>query len=439
MPLTESDAVDRAVALRTMRDGESGRLDRIRAYLRNDQDMMTLPSGVPYEVQQLAKIARVNVLRFIVRAASQAMQVVGYRTPTSDGDLPGWETWQANRLDARQIGVHKAALAYGAGYVTVLPGDPVPVIRGASPRDLTAAYGDDDDWPVYALQRMRSGRWRLFDAEAVYTFEQTDPGDRLTLVAIDMHAAGVTPVVRFRDTEDLDDPVQGVVEPHTQMQDQLNVTTFGLLVAQHFGAFRQRAVIGWLAETEEQKLKASASRIWTFEDHPDDLRVQDLAETSLDGYLKSREATLQLLATVSQTPVHELLGQLVNLSAEALAAARDSHNRAVGEVQVVCGEAWEQALGLAGDLQGDPADPMAYVRWADLEARSLAQAADAFGKLVQMLGVPPQELWERVPGVTQQEVDRWKAAAAAGDALTMLADQLASDAATVPQPDPVGV
>jgi len=48
-----------------------------------------------------------------------------------------------------------------------------------------------------------------------------------------------------------------------------------------------------------------------------------------------------------------------------------------------------------------------------------------------MLGVPPQELWERVPGVTQTEIERWKAAAAEGDALANLTAMLGRQAVEV--------
>jgi len=45
---------------------------------------------------------------------------------------------------------------------------------------------------------------------------------------------------------------------------------------------------------------------------------------------------------------------------------------------------------------------------------------DALGKLMQMLQVPPQVLWERIPGVTQQDVKRWLAAAAQADPMAQL-------------------
>lgn len=355
------------------------------------------------------------------------------------------ETWQRNKFDARQIGVHKAGLAYGASYVTVLPGEPVPVMRGASPRKMTVAYGDDDDWPRFALEWRRDGTWRLYDDEAVYRLAGSwDDPEQVTFLRIEMeHGARVdgervTPVIRYKDTEDLDDEVIGEVEDLITLQDQINFTTFGLLVAQHFGAFKQRAVIGWLAETEQEKLKASASRLWTFEDHPNDVKLHEFSETDLAGYINSREASLRHLSSISQTTAHEMLGMLINLSADALASAEASKRRKITERQTVMGESHEQALGLAGELMGQEIDPMAFVRWRDTESRSLSATADALGKLVQMLGVPPQELWERVPGVSQVEVERWKAAAAEGDSLaslTALLDRQANND-QVPEPPP---
>jgi hypothetical protein len=74
-------------------------------------------------------------------------------------------------------------------------------------------------------------------------------------------------------------------------------------------------------------------------------------------------------------------------------------------------------------------DTSAQVVWRDTEARSLAATVDALGKLTQMLGVPPQSLWERIPGVTQQDVEAWKAQAATADPLGQLTQLLDAQAA----------
>jgi predicted nuclease of predicted toxin-antitoxin system len=142
--------------------------------------------------------------------------------------------------------------------------------------------------------------------------------------------------------------------------------------------------------------------------------------------VKARDADIRDLAAVSQTPPHHLLGQMANLSAEALAAAEAGLSRKVEERKHSFGEAHEQVLRKAGEMLGQQVEPDAEVRWRDMESRSLAQVADALGKLATMLGVPPQALWERIPGVTQQDVEKWKQLAEENDSLAGLFNQLAS-------------
>lgn len=432
--LTESQAIDRAQELLRMRAAEAERLTKIHDYRAGQQKLLALPQGVPTEVRRLAQISRVNLLGLVVKAYTQSMYVDGYRLPRAGEDVPAWDVWVRNQLAARQIGIHKAAISYGAAYATVLPGDPVPVIRGASPRQMTVAYGDDDTWPRFALQKRKEG-WRLLDEQAVYFLSvPSDTYGEFRLDDVQVHGATdngepVCPVVRYRESTDLDDEVVGVIEPLILLQDQIDVTSFGLLVAQHYGAFKQRYVLGWIAESEEQLLKTSADKFLTFEDHPNDIKVGQFDQTDPSGYISSREASIRHLASISQTPAHELIGQLANLSAEALAAAEAAHRRAVTEIQTVMGGSHEQLLGLAGEMQGEKTDPAAYVRWRDTESRSLSQVADALGKLADQLGVPQQELWSMIPGVSDNEIERWKATAAEGDALTNLTELLSRQAA----------
>ena len=442
--LNEAQARDVVGVLLAMRKAEAERLDKISDYLRDDPDsrkLTGLPSDAPADVVRLARLSRVNLLKYIVNARVQNMYVDGFRTPTSPDDLGVWEAWQANGMDARQIGVNRAALSYGTAYATLLAGtrgsDPLPVMRGYSPRQLTAAFGDDDEWPRFALVQGNSGL-RLLDDLQVWRVRAS--GDSIEITSEGQHGVTwqgepVCPVVRFRDTIDFDDPGRGIVEPFFALQDQVNITTFGLQVAQHYGAFRQRYIIGWLAETEAQALKASASRLMQFADAPGDVQIGEFQQTELAGYINSREATIRHLATVSQTPVHELLGQFVNLSAEALEAARASHAAGVEENRIVCGESYEQLLNLAAETMGLEPDPSASVVWRDTRVRSLTDAANALGLLVEKLGVPPRELWHLIPGIPQHEVERWKVAASQAssmDELTSLLDRQAAPPAGPP-------
>lgn len=433
MALSKDAAEKLAATLMDKRADEKPRLDRVLAYRRDGVEpngalsgsrLAGLPAGVPDEVRTLARISRVNLLRYVVNARSQNMYVDGFQTPEAPDNVAAWKVWQANGMDARQIGVHRAALTFGASYVVVLPGDPLPVLKPVSPRSMTVGYGDDDVWPIAALEQLGGGRWRVIDAEAVYYFKGDDGGKLEMTGGPDLHDAGVCPIVRFRDTVDLDVDVEGVVEPLIPLQDQVNITSFGLQVAQHYGAFRQRYIIGWLADSEAEALKTGASRLMMFEDSPDDVKVGEFSQTELRGYIESREATIRHLATVSQTPVHELMGQFVNLSAEALEAARASHQAGIEENRIAAGESWEQALNLAGRLAGEATDDSATVTWRDTRVRSLKEAAEAFGLLTEKLAVPPRALWPRIPGVAQHELKRWEALADEPDAFADLAAML---------------
>lgn len=430
MPLSQQRAIEQTGLMLEWRKAEEPRLERLHDYIHGNQQFIWLPSTAPSEVRRIAEMSRVNVLGLVVDSVAQSMYVDGYRSPEAEGEAPAWEIWQRNRMDARQIAVHRAALSYGAAYVSVLPGDPVPVLRGSSPRDMTVVYGEDDDWPVWALEKRRSAvkgqtLYRLFDSEAAY-WMSVDQAGTVSFVSYDLHEQGVVPVVRFLARSDLDDQVISEIEDITSIQDQIDLTTFGLLVVQHYGAFPQKWIAGWVAESAEEQIAIGANKVLTFEDP--EVKLGEFAQAALDGYINSREASLRHLAAISQTPAHALRGELVNLSAEALAAAEATERRKITERETMAGESWEQVLELAGQVAGYDTNPQAEVRWRDTEARAFAATVDALGKMAQMLGIPVQELWERIPGVTQQDVERWKATAAQGDAFAGLEQMLSRQA-----------
>lgn len=446
MALSEVEAASTAKQLLALRAEEQPRLAKVAAYMRGRQDSVYVPRGARQEYRWLIKRAKVNILPLIVTVVAQSLFVDGYRPERTDQNAKAWTYWQANRMDGRQHGLHRATLKYGLAYNLVLPGrladQSMPVITPKSPRRLTAFYADpvDDEWPLYAIEvkteNLPDGKKR----QVIYLYDEKSrfrllgdgkPGARLVVDeaddAVAEHGLGVCPVVRYLNGDDLDgdDCVTGEVEPLYDMQDQLNSTTFGRMMAEQFAAFRQRWVSGMVVEDEEGRprapFQAAVDRLWTAEDP--DTKFGEFAQTDLSGYLKSAEETIRHIATVSQTPPHNLLGQMANLSAEALNAARDGLNSKVAERKSTLGESHEQTLRLAALAAGDQDgwnDTSAQIVWRDTESRSLAQTVDALGKLVQMLGVPPEVLWERIPNVTQQDVERWKAAAEKGDPLTQL-------------------
>lgn len=455
MPLSEDDAVRTATHLLKVRQAEARRLDLIRSYMRNEVCRVYVPRSATQEYKDLVNQSRINVLPLVVTSVAQNLFADGYRPARASENAAAWAIWQANRMDARQAGIYRAALTYGMSYATVLPGRPQPVIRPYSPRELTTVYEDPihDEWPVYALAARpgldgtkRVWKLRLLDDTTVYELVASmEDGGPPTFVRADGHGLGVTPVPRWlNEYGDIDDGSQGEVEPLMPLQDQLQQTTFGLLMAQHYAAFRQRWATGMaIAEDEAgrpvEPFNAAVNRVW--QNESPDGRFGDFEQTDLSGYLNSRKSTLSIISATAQMPPHALLVSdgISNLSAEALAAVESGLQRKVGERKTSFGESNEQMLRLASLAAGDRggwSDTSAQIRWRDTESRSLAQVADALGKMATMLGVPPRALWDRIPGVEDQDISRWERIAEEDGALADLTAMLreAPDARSGRQP-----
>ena len=464
MALDPKEAEATVRALLALRAPEQDRLTCISNYVAGKHTSVYVPAGAKSEYRWLLDRAVVNMLPLVINVVAQNLYVDGYRRAKSDDNAPAWKTWQANRMDGRQHGIHRSALKYGISYALVLPGDPVPVITPMSPRRMTAFYSDpvNDEWPIYAIEvtheqvkgaggkLKRRRQIRLFDDTSAYRFTSERDRKAIEYGGREDHNLGVCPVIRYRNEEDLDEDqaVAGEVEPLIQIQDQINSTTFGLLMAQQYAAFRQRWVTGMAPPLDEngtpvEPFRSRVDGVFVAEDA--DTKFGEFGATDLNGYLKSREESIRSMATISQTPPYYLLGVVSNLSAESLAAARDGLDRKTDERKSTFGESHEQTLrlaGLAGQNKAAWEDVAAQVVWRDTSTRSLAQTVDALGKMVSMLSIPPQEVWELLPGVTQTTIARWKAALEAGDAdaqLNAIVDRQKAEADALDEaPDQVG-
>jgi hypothetical protein len=100
-----------------------------------------MPKDAPQVMKNLAWKSRTNFLPLILDTFAQQIKADGY-IEANGTPSRAWSYWQANGLDARQTGIHRSALQFGASYATVLPGDTAPAIEGFSPRRMTAIYQD---------------------------------------------------------------------------------------------------------------------------------------------------------------------------------------------------------------------------------------------------------------------------------------------------------
>lgn len=459
MPKSDKEAVrlgeSLLAALDTSKEKNApkGKVDR---YLKGDQDLPYSPNGAATEYRLLQKRSITNWLPLITDTFAKGLFVDGYRAAKSSTNAKAWTYWQANGLDARQAIAHRGALEHGVAHTLVLPGDPAPVIRPLSPLRTHALYSDpDSDYPeiglvVDGLTASGDRLARLFDSSTVYNLVKPKDAEDWTCDTTDEHGLGVTPLVRFRNR--LDGDATGIILPLTTLQDRVNEAVFSLLIAIQYASFRQRWATGLAIPTapildaegvptgEEapiEPFKAAVDRLW-ISDSPE-TKFGDFAQTETSGHLAAYVSAVQSLAAIAQCPPHVLLGDLVNLSADALAAAEASTQRKTAEYETLFGESWEQTLRLAASAAGDSdgaVDMSAQVRWRDTEARSMAQTVDALGKMVQMLGVPAEAAWSRIPGVTDTDVEAWKAMRTEGDVFGALMADVTRQSTPNPQSTP---
>lgn len=435
---------------------ERDRLDEIDKWQRGDNPELKAPRAATAETKKLIELARSPWMGLVVATCSQAMYVDGVRgagsAPEPDGPITGpWRTWMANGMNARQIAVHRAALGFGYSFVTVLPGEaagqPTAFMCGVSPRKMFAVYADPavDDWPMFTIQFEKAGAdkyaVRVMDETTVSFLSCDASGTGVEWISESTHGIGVTPAVRYTNLLDLDGRTLGEVQPFVPLAQRIDKTNYDRLVTQHFNSWKKLWVAGMAEpETDQEanrvKLRLAQDDILIAEDH--ETKFGAFPASELNGYIQARDADVKELAATSQTPAYALTGDLVNLSAEALAAARSTLDLKVLERKTSFGVSHAQALRLAARIEGntiDAEDVSLEVTWQDTTIRSLSAAADALGKIATQLGVPPEELWQLIPGVTKTTVDQWKRTLSEGDSMGRIADLL--EQATAPT-NPVG-
>jgi hypothetical protein len=455
--LTPAEVSEIAAELIRVRVQEVSRLDRIREALRTPAPgepykvTVQIPADAPLLMRDLALKSITNYLPLLVKTFGQVLKVDGYYSESDPDAVEPWHWWQRNRMDSRQTGVIRSVLSYGAAYAVVLPGVdssgvPGPSISLFSPRNMTAFYEDpeSDEWPKYSIQ-VKNGFASLYDEEFIYPVDSKVYSDlygykRTALLGEPLsdpmaHDLGVCPVVRIRDRNLLaGEERYGIVEPLMIVQDRIDETTFQMMVAQYFGAFRQRYVLGWVPKNDSEKLKSGAARSWYFPQDPTEIKVGNLEETDVRSYIDTRNSAIRDLAAIGQIPAQALgIDGISNISDATLAGLEAAKSRETGEISTSIGESFEQMLRLSAYVDGNESaanDYSSEIRWRNFESRSFAQTVDGLTKLVAGLGLDPMLALEEVPGITPQKLERAKAAASEARASNDLDALLAALPAT---------
>ena len=374
----------------------------------------------------LMQFSEVPILRLIVEETAQQMIVEGVTLADGRDPRPMFSPWGYNGMPSRESALWEAVLGYGHAYVMVQPGEVQfpdgrigdrAWIRPYSPLSLYARYADpaDDEWPEFAYRVAKnedgSESLRVYDEEAVYYLGRERSGE-IRMIETRVHGLGVCPIVQFAGSKDLQGRTPGEVDKNKTNAKRLIKTTYDRMLIQHHNSWRVITATGLEMpddDAERAKFKLAQDTVLTGEPG---VEFGSLPETQIQGILQAAEADVDMLAASSQTPVWTFNGgQLVNLSADALTEARSAQRNKIRQKQKAMGRSVAQVLRLAASAErrwDDANDFSVRVQWEDVEARSLSQAADALGKLAAQLGIPPELLWDMIPGVSSTDVEQWR-------------------------------
>jgi hypothetical protein len=413
------------------------------------------------EYDDIASRAPSAFAGLVVTSLAQTAYVDGMMMPGKNEPMRAYDDWQRNRWDSKQIAVNRCAIGLGQAYGIVLPGkdpltgDAMSKWMARSPKAMAAFYdNDDDEWCTFAIEaqpvyeKVANGLiytspvhtgWTvaLFDEQVVHRLSCKGDGVEIkdwTYIAPEDHGMPVPPVARGANRLDLDGRATGEIEPIIPLLRRIDQDVFDRLIVQRFGAWMVRYIAG-LAKPEGsaqvQAAYAMKLRIEDFLVSPDpETKFGTLNPTPLKPFEEVTDADLRMLAAITQTPPHHLLGLSSNLQAESLAAAESGLQRKSQDYKTSMSEFYEQMARLSAMVRGDKEEANAYnmqVRWRDTESRSLVQAADALGKLAVQLKIPVEMLWEKVPGWTDNDTARAKSLVEEGGIEALLQELMQDD------------
>lgn len=384
-----------------------------------------------------------NWPKLIVDSVEERIEVQGVRFGNSQkDDQDAWDIWQANGLDAEASMLHQSAFTDGRAYVVVWGNgstEAKPKITLEHACLCIVEYEPGTRNRRAALRRWQDqGRWyaNLYRPDGIYKFQAKEIPNAAQVGAPDYvpptaenwerrevenetwplaNPLDTVPVVEFAVNRSLrPNPfgtAQGEYEANLRHVDRINYKVFCGLVALTWSGFPLRALIGdpILRDDDGNPIPpfdALVDSIVQLENA--DAKLMQLPEASIDNY--SPEMDIKHLAALTKTPAHYLLGEMVNLSADAIRAAEAALVAKARRHARALGESWEEVIRLgfrvmdAQDSRGQ--DQSAQIIWADPESRSLAERADAALKLKDLL--PWQPVAEKVLGATPQEIQRWQ-------------------------------
>lgn len=445
------------IRLNRMLDWQIQQDRRWDLYYHARQPLALLPESVLADCGDRLPQLRVNFARVCVDAVEERLDVAGFKVGDDEVSRRLWEIWERSDMDEVSQMAHLEALIHGRAFAMVWadPKTGYPKISCESSRHAIVFQMPGLSHRIAGLKRWIDGegqpyatlytpttitRWKSpnkmaldpylnpttvgnpayqFDSYSFYDWSQLPATGWELREEPRPNPLGTVPLVPLVNRPRLLNPMgESELVDVVPLVDAINLLATDLLVSAEYGAQIRRWVTGIEIQTkvnpdtgEEEAVdpfSRAPGRNWMAEDP--ETKFGQFAEQSLGGYGEAILNLTQQLGAVAGLPAHYLGISREPASADAIRSSEAPLVRNCQRKQRQFGGAWEEAMRLAHivltGLRNPALETMECV-WADAESRTIAQSADAAGKLKQ-LGVPLPQVAEDL-GYSPQEIQKMSA------------------------------
>lgn len=325
-------------------------LDRLWRYYIGDPDLPEGAEGYREAYRAFQRKARNNYARLAVKATRDRIILNGFRTGADDdenGDKAARDIISANGLRVEYGDLHTYVLVMGVGY-TIIGGPTAgtagrPTITVEDPRQVITEHDPVNNRRVRAALKVFSDDVTGQDLAYLYLPGKVYVATRKATSGTSVDYTGngwewsnksaplprgfedVVPVVRFRNEDGL-----GEFEPHLDLLDRINKTVLDRMVITAVQAFRQRAIVGDLPETDEdgneidyaEIFRPGPGELWQL---PDGVSIEELGQTDVRPILEAIKDDVRDFAAVTSTPLYFISPDAANGSAEGASTMREAH------------------------------------------------------------------------------------------------------------------
>lgn len=424
------------IRLEKRRQANAKRFDWLNNYATGNHPLPEGDERARDLFKAFQKKARTNYCGIVASSVSERLQVDGFRSGsdgTAQTDAFAWQIWQDNNLDADSELVHNVSVTFSEAYVLVGTDGTKPVISIEDPRCVAVELDPLNRRKMIAGIKTWTddiadeNRAVLYLPDTIHYFASRKPDNtyqkpewRETSSAFNGDAQpetnplGELPLIRFLNRPQLDGCGLGEFEDAIDIQDRINNCTLDRLVIAKTQAYRQRTAIGIASEDEDGNpidlpFVPGVDMLWTVDADPSEVKFDEFSQVDLRPLLEAARDDVTAFVTLTGLPPHYVAGDLVNASADALAAAEARLVAKVRARQRIFGEAWERVINLAARWMNVQLPADTEIIWADPERKTDAQLADAAVKK-QAAGVPWHQRMEDLhytpPQIARMETDR---------------------------------